>query len=205
MKKLLLDQENLECFLKEAKYPIGKSTILKYVSEGLITAPKRFNNPGSLTAARVYYNPLAVIETMTIIKMTIGYYTDNEPMSHIAKFTLEDIFWARLYFYSKDETHVFPVKDFESTIKFSKKEAKNNISFDMANDTLKYLLQSDTTVFDDDTKKYITKRWNLYKKRIPDENIRNKYLDCVASIYANIFTILENEYANKLQVYSYAE
>lgn len=205
MGNMRLDQDSLESFLNENGYPIGKSTILKYVSDGLILAPKRFSNLGSLSSSRVYYNPLAIIETMVIVKMTNGIYKDMNQEAKIAKFTLDDIFWARIFFYYDRDDNSIPVCDFSNTIKFAKKDNKASVAFSMDRQTLVDLLDEKAASTDGYTKEYIFERWHQYEDRIPDVEIRVKYIECLKSIYSSMFAMLERQYEEQLRQYSLSE
>ena len=79
-------------YLQKHGYDITRSTILRYVQNGYITAPLRKAKLENPKEPRVYYHPIAVIELMTAILLHKGDFLNPSSRKRIPQFTGESVF-----------------------------------------------------------------------------------------------------------------
>ena len=85
--------------LKYIGIDLTKATILRFVQNGYTFAPKR--REVERGDGRIFYNPLSIIEIATASLLFKGDFLSPNSEARITRFTGEDLFVARLLFYSK--------------------------------------------------------------------------------------------------------
>ena len=84
--------------LKDIGIDLTKATILRFVQNGYTFAPQR--RVVDLGDGRIFYNPLSIIEIATASLLFKGDFLLPNSEARITRFTGEDLFVARLLFYS---------------------------------------------------------------------------------------------------------
>ena len=102
-------------YLQKHGYDITRSTILRYVQNGYITAPLRKAKLENPKEPRVYYHPIAVIELMTAILLHKGDFLNPSSRKRIPQFTGESVFLGRVLYYSQNKA-IFDNLPFEVTV-----------------------------------------------------------------------------------------
>lgn len=101
-------------YLQKHGYDITRSTILRYVQNGYITAPLRKAKLENPKEPRVYYHPIAVIELMTAILLHKGDFLNPSSRKRIPQFTGESVFLGRVLYFAQNKAIFtdFPFEDF---------------------------------------------------------------------------------------------
>lgn len=221
-----LGTTELDKFLHQQGFEISKATLLRYVQCGLMLQPQKKSTLGTLDSDRIYYHPLVCIEAMANYLLMRGDWLVQDSDTRIARFSTEDIFYARLKFYAYiDQVKImhFNFSDYSSCIR--KPIGKKLINFPLRMENIDFLKNLTNDLLQDDTtedvkneilssgdycemaKIYVIQDRSQYIKNllhgIPDEDAKRVYCDCSYLLYKETFEHLLEKYHAQLSTYKY--
>lgn len=221
----LFELDDLELFFAKNNYDISRATITRYGQNGLMLAPRRKNRVGSLSGSRIYYHPLAAIEILTANLLLSGNYLNEALDCKICRFTIDDIFFARLNYY-RNHKNPSIVYDYDSIIRIQdgKKYKSYKLSMNYANLVAVWdsICEDPSTgnVIDTDDFNFLKNRYKKYKKRfltselelntekygtnhIFAEELHKNYSELVLSLYRRTMDLLSCKHQEELSHYNY--
>lgn len=203
--------QDLDAFIKHTKTKMSRATITRYGQLGLMLEPKRKTKLSGLDDSRVYYNPLVPIEIITASSMFGGNYVRRDGSTKMARFTSDDIFWARVNFYihHRDDIAGYQlyVKDYVTSIKMEIKPKAITFPLSMEPATLSKLINPELH-FNEGSDPCLSELWHQYQQyrclfSNTNSELHNAYVGVANHIYKNIYLSLLEKYIDKVNIFSY--